>query len=248
MVEGGKFDVSIHAAVVTFKYGFHLPTDRKQELFSMYDWFPDLSTLNDLMNQSCELIVPLYHQFRAMLMRDNIVMGDDTQVRLLTRGALEDVDVERLGKRRAKKRENDGSMADSAAAENSDSHGSVTSYVWCYGGLDDGCPYNIFDWSLTREHATVGRHLSDFQGALCGDAFGGNTQIAIVSGGRIQFSACNVHARREFVRAEKDEPGLRLKHSRFIDNCMRSKKAADHYRQRIGWRFAKASRCWYGSG
>ncbi len=207
-IEGGKYDVSIHAAVVTFKYGFHLPTYREQELFSMFGWFPNRSTLNDLMNQSCELIVPLYEQFRTMIMRDNIVMGDDTQVKLLTRGALDEVDLERLGKRRAKQRKNGGSMADSAAGEKFDSHGSVNSYVWCYRGLDDKYPYNIFDWSLTRQHATVGRHLIDFRGTLCGDAFGGNTRISVASDGRVAFSACNVHARREFVRAEKDEPEL----------------------------------------
>jgi hypothetical protein len=208
VIEGGKYDVSIYAAVVTFKYGFHLPTYREQELFSMFGWFPNRSTLNDLMNQSCELIVPLYEQFRTMIMRDNIVMGDDTQVKLLTRGALDEVDLERLGKRRAKQRKNGGSMADSAAGEKFDSHGSVNSYVWCYRGLDDKYPYNIFDWSLTRQHATVGRHLIDFRGTLCGDAFGGNTRISVASDGRVAFSACNVHARREFVRAEKDEPEL----------------------------------------
>lgn len=236
VVEGGKYDVSIHAAVVSFKYGFHLPTYREQELFSMLGWYPERSTLNELMNQSCELIVPLYDQMRTLLMRDSIVLGDDTQVRLLTRGALSEVDEALLGKRRTKARGKPGSLNqphNTGPPGKSAAAGSVTSYVWCYRGLDDAYPYNIFDWTLTREHATVGRHLLNFQGTLVGDAFGGNARIAASSAGRIDFAACNVHARREFVHSEKDEPQLSSQALSFyrqlyeIEERGRSMSAAD---------------------
>ena len=200
IVEGTKYDVSVYATVVAQKYAFHQPTYRQQDLLASYGVTLSRSTMNDLINAAANLIGPLFEQMAWCLKQDTIILGDDTQVRVLTRDALNDVDLELLGRRRAKK------LADTN--ETPDNDGCVTSYAWLYSGLDDVAPYNIFYWSLTREHATVDRHLTGFYGTLVGDAFGGNARIAARNSDRIGFSACNAHARREFVEAEKDEPLL----------------------------------------
>jgi hypothetical protein len=86
--------------------------------------------------------------------------------------------------------------------------GSVTSYAWLYRGLDGLAPYNVFHWSLAHQHAVVDAHLASFCGMVVGDAFTGYTGIEERSQGRILHASCNMHARREFVKAEVSEPIL----------------------------------------
>jgi transposase len=114
--------------------------------------------------------------------------------------------------------------------------------VWYYTGLDDGHPYNIFDWTLTRQHEAVGKHLTNFQGTLVGDAFGGNARIAMISGDRIEFAACNAHARREFVCSEKDEPLLSAQALSFYRQLYAIEERGRSMSQPIDRSFAKANR------
>jgi len=203
VVEGSKYDASVHAAVIGLKFELHLPTYREQDFFAMCGWTPARSTLNELINQGALVIEPLYRQLETCLQRDSIIHGDDTGVRVLTRGALNAVDLAALGRRLAAKRK-------SGARDDDDDghHGSIKSHAWCYCGLDDGAPFNVFHWSITREHEIVSQHLKAFQGTLIGDAFGGNKGIGVRAEDRIRFAACNAHARRNFVEAEKAEPIL----------------------------------------
>jgi hypothetical protein len=150
MIEGGKHDPSVHAAVVAFKYAFHLTTDRGR------------STINELMNQSSDVVSPLYQQIRLMVMSDSIVMGDDTQTLLLTRSALSSLEEEQLGKRRSLAQKRNISPGGTGPPAKSEKQGSATSYVWLYRGLDDGQPYNFFHWTLTHDPTAVGRYLKDF--------------------------------------------------------------------------------------
>ncbi len=112
---------------------------------------------------------------------------------------------------------------------------SATSYAWLYTGLDyprlpstatpehpppndsppdfteprwQSAPYNIFYWSLTQQHSVIDKHLENFQGTFVGDAIGANARLGIRSNGRIAHQSCNAHARREFVKAESNDPLL----------------------------------------
>lgn len=203
MVEGSKYDASVHAAVVSMKFGLHMPTYREQEMFSMCGWAPSRSTLNVLINQSCEVALPLYRQLQACVLSDNIIQADDTTLTLLTRNSLNDEETAALAKRLANRRK-----SGRPASEDDAKQGSITSYAWCYCGLDDGQPYNVFQWSVSREHELVSKHLAGFTGTLVGDAFGGNANVSLRAQSEVQFAACNAHARREFVESEKHEPLL----------------------------------------
>jgi transposase len=113
--------------------------------------------------------------------------------------------------------------------------GSATSYAWLYAGLDypglsnkpaaerpppnhsppdfteprwRSAPYNIFYWSLTQQHSVIDKHLEKFQGTFVGDAIGANARLGARSDGRIAHQSCNAHARREFVKAESNDPLL----------------------------------------
>lgn len=69
-------------------------------------------------------------------------------------------------------------------------------------------PYNIFHWSLTQNNSVIDAHLAKFRGVFVGDAAGVNATLAARSGGRIAHQSCNSHARREFVKAENNDPVL----------------------------------------
>ena len=193
-VPGSKFDFSVVATLLAQKFGWHIPTHRSQDIFAGMGWAPSRSTINDLFNQSDEILAPLFNQMNSLILQDSIVLSDDTTLRLLTRNSLSDEQQLELELR--KRRKGDDSEAGIQAKQ-----GSVLSYAWVYNGLDDGAPYNAFQWTIGRRQKTVAEHLDSFSGTLVGDAFGGNVRLPGLGAG-IQFAACNVHARREFVKAE----------------------------------------------
>ena len=194
ILPGVKYDFSVIAAALSMKLNFHQPTYRQQDIFAQAGYFPSRSTLNDLFNYSAIVIEPLFNEAWRLLLQQNILLGDDTRVRLLTRGALEDEEIEKLKHRRG------------AASRERPPPGSVSSYVWLYTGLDGAAPYDIFHWSLTHENCWIDSHLERFHGIFVGDAAGPNARLEQRSGGRIIHAACNSHARREFLAAEKTHP------------------------------------------
>ena len=207
LVEGCKYDFSVAAAILTQKFGFHCPTYRQQDWFAQCGWSPSRSTINDLINVSVDVLKPLFDQKWHLLLQQPILLTDDTRVRLLTRGALSREQLESL-EGRSRSGAPPGGEPVSGEPPELDDRGSVTSYAWLYTGLDGLAPYNIFHWSLTHQHAVVDAHLAPFQGLIVGDGFSGYTQVEERSGGRIVHAGCNSHARREFVKAEANEPIL----------------------------------------
>jgi hypothetical protein len=77
-----------------------------------------------------------------------------------------------------------------------------------YTGLNGLAPYNVFHWSLTHQNSVIDGHLASYRGIFVGDACGANARLQQRSGGRITHASCNAHARREFVKAESNDPLL----------------------------------------
>ena len=202
IVEGCKYDFSVIAAILAQKYAFHCPTYRQQDWFAQWGWFPSRSTLNELINISVDVLEPLFCQMWQLLLQQPILLTDDTRVLLLTRNSLSEEQEAVLHARRTS-----GTPPGAEPREVND-RGSVTSYAWLYRGLDGLAPYNVFHWSLAHQHAVVDAHLASFCGMVVGDAFTGYTGIEERSQGRILHASCNMHARREFVKAEVSEPIL----------------------------------------
>ena len=116
--------------------------------------------------------------------------------------------------------------------------GSAKSFAWIYSGLDvlsellpgrsdqavrpppdapppnfdeprwSHAPYNIFHWSLTQKNSVIDSHLAAFAGTFVGDAAGVNAYLDQRSGDRIAHQSCNAHTRREFVKAQSNDPVL----------------------------------------
>lgn len=203
IIESCKYDFSVIAAVSTMKFAFHMPTYRQQDWFAQCGWFPSRSTTNDLINYAVNAIGPLYQQMWLLLLEQPILLGDDTTLRVLLRGALDDEELAKLGKRSRFRQALDGN-----AATNTGPPGSATSYAWLYTGLDGLSPYNVFHWSLTHQNSVIDAHLATYRGVFVGDACGANARLGQRSDGRIRHASCNAHARREFVKAESNDPIL----------------------------------------
>jgi transposase len=199
IIEGCKYDFSVIAAIGAMKFAFHMPTYRQQDWFGQCGWFPGRSTVNDLVNYAVATIGPLHWQMWHLLLRQPILLGDDTRLLVLLRGALSEEQLENLGKR---------SRFRQTAEAGKPPPGSAASDAWLYTGLDGFAPYNVFHWSLGHENAVIDGHLATFRGTFVGDASGVNARLEQRSGGRIVHSSCNAHARREFVEAESNDPIL----------------------------------------
>jgi transposase len=128
IVEGSKYDFSVVAAMATLKFAFHLPTYRQQDWFAQCGWFPSRSTVNDLLNYAVATSAPLYQEMWRLLLAEPILLGDDTTLPVLLRGALREEDVAKLGKRNRFRQMLDvGLPADARLLP-----GSATSYAWLY--------------------------------------------------------------------------------------------------------------------
>ena len=200
IVESCKYDFSVIAAVLAMKFAFHLPTYREQDWFAQCGWFPSRSTVNDLINYGVATVDPLCRQMWSLLLSQSILLGDDTHLRVLLRGAVDDEQSAKLENRRRSRA--------ATACDATGPPGSATSYAWLYTGLDGMAPFNVFHWSLTHENCVIDEHLAGYRGVFVGDACGANARLEQRSGGRIVHAACNAHARREFVKAESNDPVL----------------------------------------
>jgi transposase len=203
IVEGCKYDFSVVAAMAGLKFAFHVPTYRQQDWFAQCGWFPSRSTVNDLLNYAVEAIGPLYQQMWQLLLAQPILLGDDTTLCVLLRDGLDEEDLAKLSTRNRFRRALDGGRAGNGGVP-----GSATSYAWLYTGLDSLAPYNVFHWSLTHQNAVIDGHLATYRGIFVGDAAGANARLQQRSNGRIVHASCNMHARREFIQAESNEPIL----------------------------------------
>ena len=203
IIEGCKYDFSIIAAILAMKFAFHMPTYREQDWFAQCGWFPSRSTVNDLINYGVGTIGPLHDQMWLMLLEQPILLGDDTTLRVLLRGVLSEEDTAKLGKRSRFRQ-----MSDACQPLNTKPPGSATSYAWLGTGLDGLAPYNVFHWSLTHQNSVIDDLLATYRGIFVGDACDANARLQQRSGGRIVHASCNAHARREFVKAELNDPIL----------------------------------------
>jgi len=99
MIEGCRYDFSVIAAAVGQKFAFHCPTYRQQDGFAQSGWFPSRSTINHLINLATHAVSPLFAQIWALLMRQPILLTDDTRLLVLTRNGLSEEEEETLRKR-----------------------------------------------------------------------------------------------------------------------------------------------------
>ncbi len=77
--------------------------------------------------------------------------------------------------------------------------------MWVYVG-DEGNPYTVFDFTLSRSRDGPATFLKVYRGTLLADAYGGYDGIVV--GNNITRAGCWAHARRKFVEAEAAHPAI----------------------------------------
>jgi transposase len=101
------------------------------------------------------------------------------------------------------------------------SHLLVTARLWVYLG-DAAQPYNVFDFTRTRQRDGPQQFLANYQGYLHADAFSGYDCLYLpdprTAAARIIEVACNAHVRRKFYDARASD-------------ALRSHQALAYYRQ-----------------
>jgi transposase len=86
-----------------------------------------------------------------------------------------------------------------------DEPGSTTGRFWAYIG-DDGHPYTVYDFTMSRSRDGPAAFLRDYRGFLQADAYGGYDGIFLASDGGLEEVACWAHARRKFYDARSNAP------------------------------------------
>lgn len=77
--------------------------------------------------------------------------------------------------------------------------------MWVYVG-DEANPYDIFDFTLSRNRDGPQRFLRGFSGTLLADAYGGYD--GVVTGNDLTRAGCWAHARRKFIDAQPAHPAI----------------------------------------
>lgn len=194
LVAGDRFDVSIGVEVVSWKYFFHLPFYRQQDMFGGSGWTPSRSTLQNIEASVEFALRPLAEHLRSVLKQDPTVGCDDTGVLLITPKAMPDLKAHPRGERIRE-------VLESAIGSGKPS---ISANMWGY--YASRLPVVAFDFTVSRHRDGPDDVLCDFEGNLMGDCWSGFQKIDVRSNSRITFAACWAHARRKIDECRKAFP------------------------------------------
>lgn len=194
LVEGDRFDVSVGVEVVAWKYFYHLPFYRQQDMFAGSGWTPSRSTLANLEAAVEFTLRPLAEHLRAYLKTDSCVGCDDTGVVLITPEVMPDLSNH-------PRRERIGEVLEQAIASGKPS---IKANFWGY--YASRLPVVAFDFTVSRHRDGPDEVLEDYRGTLLGDCWSGFQKIDMRSDKRITFAACWTHARRKIDECRRSFP------------------------------------------
>lgn len=185
LVEGDRFDRSIGVEVVAWKYFYHLPFYRQQDMFAGSGWTPSRSTLQNIEAAVEFALRPLAEYLRSVLKQDQTVGCDDTGVLLITPKSMPDLSDHPRADR----------IGEVIAGAIESGKPSIKANMWGY--YASRLPVVVFDFTVSRHRDGPDEVLDDYEGNLIGDCWSGFQKIEMRSDSRIKFAACWAHARRK---------------------------------------------------
>ena len=185
LVEGNRFDASIGVEVVAWKYFYHQPFYRQQDMFAGCGWTPSRSTLQNLETAVEFALRPLADHLRCFMKQDRTIGCDDTGVLLITPKVMPDLSNHPRSDRISEVLE----QAMRAGKP------SIKANMWGY--YASRLPVVVFDFTVSRHRDGPDDVLHDYEGNLIGDCWSGFQKIEMRSDARITRSACWTHARRK---------------------------------------------------
>ena len=194
LVEGDRFDASVGVEVVAWKYFYHLPFYRQQDLFAGSGWTPSRISLVNIESAVDYALQPLADHLFKLLKTDSCVGCDYTSVILITPKQMPDFSDH---PRRERITEVLGDAIESGKS-------SIYGKFWGY--YASRLPVVGFDFTVSRHRDGPDGVLSDYEGTLVGDCWSGFQKIDVRSDSRITFAACWAHARRKIDECRNSYP------------------------------------------
>jgi transposase len=194
LVEGDRFDASVGVEVVAWKYFYHLPFYRQQDLFAGSGWKPSRSTLANIEAAVEFALRPLAEHLRSFLKTDACLGCDDTGVVLITPRTMPDLSNHPRGDR----------IREVFAKAIESGKPSIKANFWGY--YASRLPVVAFDFTVSRHRDGPDDVLKDYEGTLIGDCWSGFQKIDVRSDSRITFAACWAHARRKIDECRRAFP------------------------------------------
>jgi transposase len=198
LVKGDKIDTSIGAQIVTQKYMYHVPVYRTEDIFASSGWSVARGTLLNIMCSMAYLFEGLYQHYRnQMVATASMIATDDTVVKLILPDYIPPVKPGDKWSQRVH-----DVLSEAFAKDKS----SVNARMWAYRSVGL-CPWNVFDFTISRHRDGPERFLKDFKvGTLLGDCYAGYESLRVARNSDFTLAACNAHARRKLDNAMKDHP------------------------------------------
>lgn len=196
IVEGNRYDASLAATIANNKFGFYLPYYRMQDLFAGSGWTPSRSTLDNILNGLEFVIDPLVSTMWEQLLLDVAIGLDDTSVTLLMPSTIPEVQGDDLKSQR---------LAEKMREARQKGQASLSAKMWVYSGLVT-CPYNLFDFRVSRHRDGPAEVLSGYGGYAMADCYSGNTSVILSPESLMTRMACLSHARRYLYDARLNFP------------------------------------------
>jgi transposase len=194
LIEGNRYDTSVAAEVIAWKYGYHCPVYRQQDIFGSSGWTPARSTLQNLLKAAALLVRPLVESFHDLVRAGPVVGTDDTTVTLVVNNAP-------LPPNDCPKNER---ALEVIAKAREQQRGSITARMWVYRCVT--IPINVFDFTVSRHRDGPAQFLQGFTGSLMADCYAGYEAIHTETGGLFTRAACVTHARRKVFEAADNHP------------------------------------------
>ena len=191
---GDRFDASIGVEVVAWKYFYHLPFYRQQDLFGGSGWTPNRSTLANIEAAVEFSLRPLAEHLWSYLKTDTCVGCDDTGVVLITPQIMPDLSGHPRSERISE-------VFEKAIRTGKPS---IKANFWGY--YASRLPVVAFDFTVSRHRDGPDDMLGDYKGTVIGDCWSGFQKIDVRSESRIEFAACWAHARRKIDECRRTFP------------------------------------------
>jgi transposase len=191
LCEGSRYDAGVGVAIVNNKFGYHLPYYRQQDIFAGSGWTPSRSTLDNIVNEMDFVLEPLADYLRAQTLTDEAIGIDDTHVKLLMPKEIPQVSSDDAKACR---------LAEKMVEAREKGEASLSAKMWVYSGLMN-CPYNVFDFRVSRHRDGPADVLSNFGGYVMADCYSGNLSVILSADSRMTRMACWSHARRHMYEA-----------------------------------------------
>lgn len=198
LVKGDKIDTSVATQIVVQKHMFHVPLYRTEDIFASSGWNVARGTLLNLLCSMAYLFEGLYNHYRGqMIKKGPLIATDDTIVKLILPDYIPPPKAGDKWSQRVHE-----VLSDAFAKDKS----SINARMWAYRSIGP-CPWNVFDFTISRHRDGPERFLQDFQGGtLLGDCYAGYDSLRVAKGGAFKLASCNAHARRKLHEAMKHHP------------------------------------------